>query len=99
MNLIDCENLSVGYEGRRIVSGITFQVCDGDYLCILGPNGAGKSTLMKTLLGLLPPVSGRMQYGEDFGPKQIGYLPQQSLVVLGRDAPENKILSRDMEIF
>ena len=80
MNLIDCENLSVGYEGRRIVSGITFQVCDGDYLCILGPNGAGKSTLMKTLLGLLPPVSGRIQYGEDFGPKQIGYLPQQSLV-------------------
>lgn len=80
MILIDCNNLSVGYGGRRIVSGINFQVCDGDYLCILGPNGAGKSTLMKTLLGLIPPVSGRLVYGDGFNARQIGYLPQETLV-------------------
>ena len=85
MELITCEKLSVGYEGKRIVSGIDFCVCDGDYLCILGSNGAGKTTLMKTLLGLIPPVAGRISYGEGFSARQIGYLPQQSLVQ--RDFP------------
>ncbi len=85
MELISCKNLSVGYEGRRIVSGIDFTVCEGDYLCVLGPNGAGKTTLMKTLLSLIPPVSGKVCFGEGFSSKQIGYLPQQSLVQ--RDFP------------
>ncbi|MBQ7444869.1 MAG: ABC transporter ATP-binding protein [Clostridia bacterium] len=85
MELISCVNLSVGYEGRRLVSGISFRVCEGDYLCILGPNGAGKTTLMKTILGLLPPVAGLVSYGDGFSARQIGYLPQQSLVQ--RDFP------------
>lgn len=45
--LLDCRDVSLGYEGRAIWEGLTFQVRSGDYLCIVGENGSGKSTLLK----------------------------------------------------
>ena len=50
MAYITCNHLTLGYDGREVVSDLSFQVEKGDYLCILGENGAGKSTLIKTLL-------------------------------------------------
>lgn len=85
MALLTCENLSVGYDGRTILSDLCFSVESGAYLCILGENGAGKSTLMKTLLGLQSPISGRITLGDGLRPNEIGYLPQQTVVQ--RDFP------------
>ena len=48
--LLDCRDVSLGYEGTAIWEGLTFQVCSGDYLCIVGENGSGKSTLLKLSL-------------------------------------------------
>ena len=59
MQLI-CKNVSLGYENHIVSEGIDFTVSQGDYLCIVGENGAGKSTLMKALLGLHPPLSGKI---------------------------------------
>lgn len=75
MSQLLCQNLSVGYNGQSLRGNITFQVEQGDYLCIIGENGCGKSTLMKTILGLIPPISGTIHLET---PKQIGYLPQQT---------------------
>ncbi len=83
MELIKCENLSLGYEGKEVVGHLDFSVNTGDYLCIVGENGSGKSTLVKTLLGLLPPLSGRIEWKKEEG--GIGYLPQQTAVQ--RDFP------------
>ena len=80
MPLITCENLTLGYEGRQIVQSLSFSVNPGDYLCIVGENGSGKSTLMRTILGLQPPLSGRILSGEGLKQNQIGYLPQQTHV-------------------
>ena len=66
MSLITCENLTLGYEGKAILSGLNFSVNSGDYLCIVGENGSGKSTLMKTLLHLQSPMSGRYHSGRRF---------------------------------
>ncbi len=52
MAQLKCENLSLGYDGVEIISGLSFEVNKGDYLCIIGENGSGKTTLMKTILGL-----------------------------------------------
>ena len=38
MSLITCENLTLGYEGKAILSGLNFSVNSGDYLCIVGEN-------------------------------------------------------------
>lgn len=62
MSYITCKDLAVGYDGRAVASGLNFSIDKGDYLCIVGENGAGKSTLVKTLLGLLKPVSGEIKF-------------------------------------
>lgn len=85
MALINCENLSLGYDGREIISNLSFCVNEGDYLCIVGENGSGKTTLMKTLLGLNPLISGEIKFGGGLKSEEIGYLPQQTLVQ--RDFP------------
>ena len=78
MTLIKCNDLSLGYNGRCIAEGISFEVNGGDYLCIVGENGTGKSTLIKTLLGILPRLDGNVEYGDGLKKSEIGYLPQQS---------------------
>ncbi len=80
MAYIVCEDLAVGYEKKPVVDNINFKVEKGDYLYIVGENGAGKSTLMKTLLHLTAPVSGKIIYGDDIKPYEVGYLPQQTIV-------------------
>ena len=80
MSLISCENLSFAYDGVTVLSGLNFQIDQGDYLCIIGENGAGKSTLMKGLLGLKKPASGTVTFGEGLVANEIGYMPQQTPV-------------------
>ena len=62
--LIECKNLTAGYEGMPVVKDLSFNVSAGDYLCIVGENGSGKSTLMKTILGLRSPLSGEIIFGD-----------------------------------
>ena len=78
MAQLTCQNLCVGYDGKSVLQDLGFQVFAGDYLCIVGENGSGKSTLMKTLLGLQPPISGRILTGDGLRKNEIGYLPQQT---------------------
>ena len=77
---IKSENLTTGYDGKAVAHNINFEVHSGDYLCIVGENGSGKSTLVKTLLGLNKAISGSVIYANDFKKKEIGYLPQQTVV-------------------
>ena len=80
MALLTCRDLSLGYDGQKIVQGLNFEINPGDYLCIVGENGSGKSTLMKTILGLQAPVGGKILTGDGLKPNEIGYLPQQTVV-------------------
>lgn len=56
--IFQTQNLSVGYEGRAIVSGIEISVRQGEILTLIGPNGAGKSTILKSIARQLAPISG-----------------------------------------
>lgn len=58
------DDLSIGYGGRAIGTGLAFAAHRGDVLCLLGPNGSGKTTLFKTLLGLLPSLAGQVRVGD-----------------------------------
>ncbi|HOG02313.1 MAG TPA: ABC transporter ATP-binding protein [Clostridia bacterium] len=82
--LAGCD-ISLGYEGRVVVEKLNFSVNRGDYLCVVGENGSGKSTLIRTLLGLMKPLSGTIATGDGLRADEIGYLPQQTAVQ--RDFP------------
>ena len=76
---------SLGYENLVVTEGLNFAINAGDYLCILGENGSGKSTLIKTILGLRSQLSGEIQWYNGLSGKDVGYLPQQTVVQ--RDFP------------
>lgn len=79
MALLTCDKLSVGYDGKMVADNISFCVEKGDFICVVGENGSGKSTLIKGILGLLPLKNGRIIYN-GMTKKEMGYLPQQTLV-------------------
>ena len=80
MPQLTCKDLTLGYEGKTVVSNLSFSVNKGDYICIVGENGSGKSTLMKALLRLKAQISGQIITGDGLTQKDIGYLPQQTAV-------------------
>lgn len=85
MAILSCKDLNVQYDNQVALKDVNFELEDGDYLCIIGDNGSGKSTLMKSILGLVTPKSGNIQYGDHLKGHDIGYLPQQTVVQ--RDFP------------
>jgi zinc transport system ATP-binding protein len=76
--LINCQNLSYGYDGHIAVSGLNFFVQAGDFLLVAGENGSGKSTLIKGLLRLIAPMEGTITFAPEFARSRIGYLSQQT---------------------
>jgi iron complex transport system ATP-binding protein len=56
--------LAIGYGGKPLVSGISFNLTPGEAIAVLGRNGSGKTTLFRTLLGLLPGIAGSVQLGD-----------------------------------
>ncbi|MCL2631005.1 MAG: ABC transporter ATP-binding protein [Firmicutes bacterium] len=76
MTQLKLDNVSVGYGGTVITDELTFEINEGDYLCVAGENGAGKTTLIKSMLGLINILKGKISYGEGFKKSDIGYLPQ-----------------------
>lgn len=60
MTLLSVSDLSIQIDNKPLLDSISFDVSEGDYLCILGQNGAGKSTLLKSLMGITPVNSGRI---------------------------------------
>ncbi|MBQ8165023.1 MAG: metal ABC transporter ATP-binding protein [Clostridia bacterium] len=85
MALLTCKDVTLGYEGMVVTENVNFSIKHGDYLCIVGENGSGKSTLMKTILKLVNPLKGEIITGDGLKQKEIGYLPQQTMVQ--RDFP------------
>jgi zinc/manganese transport system ATP-binding protein len=71
------EDVALGYRGRAILKGVTFRIEQGEFCALLGPNGAGKTTLLRGMLGLVPVLAGRIEYGFDRRTSPPGYVPQR----------------------
>lgn len=82
-NIIEVKNVSFAYGAEDVLTNISINVHQGDYLAFVGPNGAGKTTLMKIILGLITPQKGTVKlFGrniKDFKNwKKISYVAQNA---------------------
>ena len=80
---IKIEQLNVNYDKTPVLWDIQCEIPEGRLVGIIGPNGAGKSTLLKALLGLITPLSGRIEFfGQPYKKvrRRIAYVPQRSSV-------------------
>lgn len=75
--------LTVNYEKTPVLWDVSLSVPQGKIVGIIGPNGAGKTTLVKSVLGLIKPVAGKVEFlGQAAAQKmsQVAYVPQKETV-------------------
>ncbi len=72
-DLLRLTKASFGYAGKPTVAGIDLVIGAGDFVGIVGPNGGGKTTMFRGILGLLPPLVGRVERLTS----AVGYVPQR----------------------
>ena len=78
-DILKARGLDIGFQERVVVSGIDFSLSAGQAMALIGTNGSGKSTLLKTIVGLIPPLRGKIQiFGNQPGnnARRIAYLGQ-----------------------
>jgi ABC-type Mn2+/Zn2+ transport system ATPase subunit len=75
--LLTLQDLAIGYGGCPLLSGIDLPIKQGEFWSIVGPNGAGKTTLIKTILGIIPPIRGRIERAHGL---TFGYVPQRGVI-------------------
>lgn len=80
---LQAHQLSVNYDKTPVLWDISLKIPSGEIVGIIGPNGAGKSTFIKTALGLLQPISGKIEFfGQPLSAcrRRIAYVPQRESV-------------------
>ncbi len=96
--LLQVENISAGYGKLDVLQNVSLRVQRGEVVAIIGPNGAGKSTVLKTVMGMLKPSQGRVQFdAQDITAQRtdqlvlrgLGYVPQGRVVFPKMSVLEN----------
>jgi len=99
MHTLSADEIGKSYRGRRVVNGVSLRVEQGEVVGLLGPNGAGKTTTFYTIVGLIPPDTGRILIDDHeitdvpmyLRARQYGisYLPQEASVFRKLTVEEN----------
>jgi lipopolysaccharide export system ATP-binding protein len=99
MHTLATDEIGKTYRGRRVVNGVSLRVEQAEVVGLLGPNGAGKTTTFYSIVGLIPPDSGRVLYDDTditdvpmyLRARQyaISYLPQEASVFRKLTVEEN----------
>ncbi|MFD8568327.1 ABC transporter ATP-binding protein [Streptomyces sp. NPDC057694] len=85
--LLEVEDLKVAYGKIEAVKGISFSVEEGQVVTLIGTNGAGKTTTLRTLSGLLKPLSGKIT----FAGTPLNAVPAHKIVSMGiAHSPEGR---------
>lgn len=71
-------NLSIGYDGKALLSDLNITLRYGERVALIGPNGSGKTTLLRTITGAHPPLGGAVHLGSRV---QLGYMAQEQDVL------------------
>ncbi len=97
------EKVDSFYGKSHVLHEASLDVREGEIVALVGRNGAGKSTLLKTMMGLVPPASGKIEYegrsiaglpAPDIACMGMGYVPQGRQLFAGMTVAENLALGR-----
>jgi branched-chain amino acid transport system ATP-binding protein len=93
--MLKIDDLKVNYGGIEAVKGISFEVQEGSIVTLIGANGAGKSTTLRSIVSLVKPASGKIEFqGED-----ITGLPTNEIVSRGITlVPEGRRIFPDLTV-
>jgi ABC-type Mn2+/Zn2+ transport system ATPase subunit len=76
--LLSLKDVAVGYGHHVVLADIQLEFQRGSFTGLLGANGSGKTTLIKTILGIVPPLGGRLEFRRTAGRLPVlGYVPQR----------------------
>ncbi|MBO6519496.1 MAG: ABC transporter ATP-binding protein [Rhodospirillales bacterium] len=98
--MLDVKSLTGGYAGALAIEDITFSLGASESLALLGRNGAGKTTTLKTLMGLLAPWSGGIEFkgaaitgqsSDRIAHAGIGYVPEERRIFESLSVTENLV--------
>jgi branched-chain amino acid transport system ATP-binding protein len=93
--MLRVKNLTTGYDGVPVVFDVSLEVNKAEFVAIVGSNGAGKTTILRTISGLLKPISGEIE----FEGKQIHKLSAHEIVRLGiAHVPEGRHVFGKMSV-
>lgn len=96
--MLATRDLVTGYGLGAVIHGVSIDVEAEEVVCLLGRNGAGKSTTLRSIMGLTPPRSGRVEFaGQDITRRQpyeiarlgIGYVPDDRRIFVDLTVEEN----------
>ena len=102
---LEISNLNAGYDGTPILRDVSFSVDDSEIVGIVGRNGVGKTTLLKSIMGLLEPETGSIQYNgeeltgrspDEHAKRSIGYVPQGRDVFPDLTVKENLLVGESV---
>ena len=89
-SVLSLEQLEVGYtEGNTLLTIPNRYIQSGQHIVLTGANGSGKTTLLRTLVGRIPPLAGRFQWGSSV---QIGYMSQEQVLLNPKLTPVQMLL-------
>jgi len=101
--ILATRDLVTGYGMGAVIHGVSIDVDEGEVVCLLGRNGAGKSTTLRSIMGLTPPRSGRVEFmGKEITGRQpfevarlgIGYIPDDRRIFADLTVEENLMIVR-----
>src|SRR5919109_2374058 len=94
--LLRLRDVDTYYGEIRILQGVSLEVGEGELICLLGGNASGKSTTLKTILGIVRPRAGRVDFaGEDVTTRPTSYRIAKGMAIV----PENRRLFAPMTVY
>ena len=97
VHIRDVRKAYVTRDGELLaISGLSFDVFEGEFVTVVGPSGCGKTTLLKMLAGLIEPTGGTLRIGTEDSPfdprRDVGMVFQQAMLLKWRSIEDNVLL-------